>query len=190
MQIISPAKRQISLYAVMAWLANVAPAHAYDFTLGDLQTEMQIVQDYATGKLAGTAVSEQARRGLEHPLGPPNAIQILKSGLLQVCPTSSITNQYGRTYAFRSHHEAGFADWNITTPINNKSQIVNVLITVEFPNSERNGAPLALTPMFPGSKMEPPSNLCLSPEKLRLLEQREKEACAEYPRLCSVGKAQ
>ena len=182
----SPVRRRTNFPAVAAWLAYAAvPAHAYDFTLGDLRTEMKIAQDFAAGTLDLAAVSEQARQGIAHPWGPPNSVAILKGRLLEVCPTLSVTNEYGNQYQFRSKHEGGIADWIVTTPLNGETKIVGIFIAVLPAGADQIGAPLVLPPMLPGAQMKPPGNLCLSPEKVHLLEQRQREACAEYPDLCN-----
>lgn len=169
-----------------AWPAfTTAPAYAYDFTLGDLRVEMQIVQDFGAGMLDDAAVSDQARQGIKRPWGPPNSLEILKGRLLEVCPTLSVTNDYGHQYQFRSKHEGGYADWVVTTPPNDESKIDGILIAVLPTAADQIGAPLILPPMLPGAEMRPPGNLCLSPANVTLLEQRQKEACATWPDLCS-----
>jgi hypothetical protein len=187
MRTISRVRRQTNLCAIATWLAFAQPAHAYNFTLGDLRTEMQIVQDYAAGTLAHAALSEQALQGIEHPWGPPNSVQILKSRLLEVCPTLSVTNEYGHQFQFRSKHEGGSADWIVTTPLDRESQIIGIFIAVTPGGADNKiGAPTALPWRPPGAEMKPPTDLCLSPQKVILLEQRQKEACEEWPTLCEV----
>ncbi len=183
----SMVRRRIDLVAVLIVLAATGSAAAYDFTLSDVKTEMELVQDFADGTLDTSALSERARQGLERPLGAPNSLEIIKGRLEEICPTVSVTNEYGHQYQFRSKHEGGLADWIVTTPSDVGTQIDGVLIFVVPSGSGQsvNGPPAILPPMLPGARKLPPGNLCLSPSKLSLLEQREKEACEQWPDLCT-----
>ncbi|MGR9476933.1 hypothetical protein [Rhizobium leguminosarum] len=183
MRTTSLVKRRISFAVVAIWVL-ASPAHGYDFTLGDLRTELQIVQDFATGTLDDAAISDQARQGILHPWGPLNSSDILRGPLIEVCPTLSVVNEYGHQYQFRSKHEGGNADWMVTTPVNEESTITGILIAVLPSGADQIGAPIMLPMMLPGATMVPPGNLCLSPVKIGLLEQRQEAACKEWPELC------
>ena len=180
------ARRRIELAGAILWVASAGLASAYDFSLNDVASELQLVQDLAADRFDHTQLSGEAAGTLTFSLNSPGFRDILESPLEKVCPTVSVANEYGRQYQFRSMHAGGHIDWMVTTPTDIGSQIEGIFpfLLPDPALASGGGAPAVLPFLPPGATVFPPGNLCLSPEDVGLLEQRATEACVKYPDLC------
>jgi hypothetical protein len=179
----SRVSQPIRLAVVTFWVVFAGSALAYDFSLDEVVSEIQFVQEVKANKVDLASLSNEAKGGLARSMSAPGARDILASPLKELCPTGSVQNFYGRQYQFRAIFEKGTMEWILTTPANLGSKIDGlVFFVVPDPFLTTGGGAPAVLPMLPkGARLLPPGELCLTPTDVDLLKQRETEACKKYP---------
>ncbi|MER9313524.1 hypothetical protein NKI51_30420 [Mesorhizobium australicum] len=154
--------------------------------MNDVVSEIKLVQDVAAKRFDIQSLSDQAQKGYFFSYNAPGVQEIITGNLKEVCPTGSVINNYGRQYQFRTNYERGSLDWLVTTPSDLGSKIEDIVFFVmPDPAKVKAGGVPTVLPILPeGAQILPPGNLCLSPEEIKLLEDQDAKACADYPGLC------